>query len=171
MKTATLIQPYAEVVRVTTLRRGDVYKRLEDKSASTYNESDGLVFGVVTDVLDNGEQTAVTAIEVSRETLYETRVKLRTFAGGRDVAIFPATPDEVRLHLADGLEQARTEVERAERSLSDARHKLSSLEDINNGDLAKRLRPPVTAKGEDARRLVEAAVAPVESDDETEALF
>jgi len=102
MKVSTLIQPQAEIVKVVTLRPGDVYKRLQE--GGQFGGSDEIKYGVVTDVLGNGESSAISAIEYSSSYSGVT-VEPKVFSGGRDIAIFPAQPIEFAEHM-DGLVDA-----------------------------------------------------------------
>lgn len=120
MKTQTLVQDGAQIVRVVTLRKGDVYKRL---TRATYaGSSDELLFGYVTDVMNNGETVAVTAIELKVE--YSTvTVTQKVFAGDADVTLFPATPEEFELFRQDVIKTMDRRVTDAEKALDDAENK------------------------------------------------
>lgn len=98
MQVKTLIQPSAAIVRVTEVAPGNVYKRLDKPS---YGD-ERLVFGVVTDVMNNGEQAVIVALEfvpVGYSTTFTATI--RTFNGDGEVALFPATPDEFKVALRE----------------------------------------------------------------------
>lgn len=100
MRTSTLVNATAEVVTITTLQTGDVYKRLE---VNAYNTGDGkyqLLFGIVQDVLHNGTDAVISALEFT--TSYTgVEPKLRTFGTDADLKLFAAQPDEVRQHFTE----------------------------------------------------------------------
>lgn len=106
MKTRTLVDQSIEIVRVTSLKPGDVYKRLE---ISQYN-GDKMVFGVVEDVVTNGEQVAITTIEA--ELKYGSAVPvMKVFKADSDLHLFPASVKEVELHFIE-VRKAAAEVVR-----------------------------------------------------------
>lgn len=116
MQTTQLVQASADVVTITRLAPGDVYKRVEEGTSYTGTT---LRFGIVQDVMNNGSEAAVTALEY--ETDYNTGVKvtLQVFTGSKPVAIYAATPEEVLAHMnavelaADQARQrARVELEK-----------------------------------------------------------
>lgn len=112
MRTATLVQATADIVTVINLRAGDVYKRLEENK-SGYGEPYTLHFGVVSDVMHNGEDAVITALEFA-VSYAGVDPKLKTFGTNADLKLFAAQPEEVREHFAEVQEHARLAVEKAE---------------------------------------------------------
>jgi hypothetical protein len=95
MQTTTLIQASADVVTITSFARGDVYKRVD----RDYSGTNQLQFGVVTDVMNNGEDAALSCLEF--EAVYGAGVvpRIKVWKAGDDLAVFAATPEEVRSHF------------------------------------------------------------------------
>lgn len=125
METRTLIKDTATVARVTALTEGDTYRRLIPKS--TY-ESTKIAVGVVTGVLNNGESVALTALEVKEG--YGSEVEVKVFEADTDLALFPADPAEVLEILGNAQNYQRSAVERAEKSLGEAREKEDRLNKV-----------------------------------------
>lgn len=118
MQTATIVRasiPEAEVVQITALRRGDVYKRL----VKNYSDNYTVHYGIVTDVMFNGEDAAITSIEFSRSYNAVTPT-LSTFGTDSELKIFGATPEEVHQHLAELHETAQRAVEAKQKELDAA---------------------------------------------------
>ncbi len=114
MNTTALVQATAQVVTITSLKAGDVYKRLQENS---YGEKYTMLFGVVQDVMHNGEDAVISAIEF--ESDYSgTEAKLKTFGTGADLKLFATTPDEVSVHFASLLENTDRAAETAARELA-----------------------------------------------------
>lgn len=117
MRTETLIKDSAQVVKIVELSTGDVYKRLvkEAYSSETYK----IKLGIVQDVISNGEQAALTALEF--ETGYgSVKPKIEVFADESELHLFAATPDEVHAYF-DELEQvARRQLNTAAEALEQA---------------------------------------------------
>lgn len=111
MRASTLVQATADVVTILSLRRGDVYKRLEESSYGA--EKWSLQFGVVTDVMHNGEDAVISALEFPQDWSGAPTPKLKTYGTGADLKLFAAQPEEVREHFRDLLEGSRREVAKA----------------------------------------------------------
>lgn len=120
MQTTQIVRGATEVLTITRLRPGDVYKRVEESSYAATT----LRYGVVADVMDNGPDAAVVAVEFrppefGSGVLIETRV----ITGNQPLAIFPARPEEVREHMAAMIASA----EQAERTAVEAADKAAAL--------------------------------------------
>lgn len=120
METRTLVQGSAQIVRITSLKKGDVYKRLETTSYS----SPKLFFGTVTDVLNNGEQSSIIALEYD-SSYSSVEVNTKVFASDTELALFAADPREYADHL-DKLEEA---AKRAAKNAYDAYTKADDIVD------------------------------------------
>ena len=133
MQVQNIIRASADVLTITSLSPGNVYKRVGD----SYSGDATLHFGVVQAVMNNGEDAAVTAIEY--ETDYSAGIKatLKVFTGGKPIAIFPATPAEITKHLTDLRAATVRSVETAERDLDTKRKALAAVEELSAtvGDL------------------------------------
>lgn len=115
MHVSQIIKPSALSIRVTEVTEGSVYKRLDKPS---YGD-ERMVFGVVTDVLHDGENAAIVAIEFSQGwSGGDITPRIKTFSKDTEVLLFPATPDEFAIGMAEALAQQRTTVETAERDLA-----------------------------------------------------
>lgn len=129
MDTQTIIQASAQVVTITNLKAGDAYKRFQENS---YGD-DAIQFGVVQDVMHNGTDAAFTAFEFDG---YTAEAKLKVYKAGADLAMFAATPDEIRTQIESvvaaaqrRLKDARDVVEKAERVVELAVNVYSSISD------------------------------------------
>lgn len=131
MRTATLVQATADVVTVLSLKAGDVYKRLEKQS---YSEQYVIRFGVVQDVIHNGEDAVITAMEF--EASYSgVEPKFKVFGTDSDLKLFAAQPDEVRQHFDEIIEASLKSVDKAEiefRKQQDVANRVAELVDRVN---------------------------------------
>lgn len=127
MKTQTLVQDSAQIVRVVTLAEGDIYKRVDNKS--TYSEAK-LSFGVVTSIMNNGESVAVTALEVQFDGYNSASVRNRVFTADEDLQLFPATRGELLAHREDVMRAMRRAKESAESSLEEAIRRFEHAETV-----------------------------------------
>lgn len=134
----TLVRVNANHVRVVSLSVGDVYKRI---GTEQYGSKPAIVFGVVTDVLANGEQAAVMAVEY-QVSYSDVEAKLVTLTDGEDVAVFPAQPDEVRVYFAEIEESSERKVRTKERELAEAMRRHDAVQKVLNSELRA---PEITA--------------------------
>lgn len=135
MQVQQIIKASADVLTITTLSPGNVYKRVDE---SSYGGTPTLRFGVVQDVMNNGSDAAVTALEYEADYSAGAKAVLRVFTGSQPAAIFPATPAEVQAHLQDLRESAERAVQQAEADLDKKRDALSAVRGIIDrvGDLS-----------------------------------
>lgn len=125
MKINQLVQTNADIITIVSVKRGDVYKRLEQSAYS----ADKLLFGVVTDVLANGETSVITALEVTAGYA-DVTIEEKVFAGGGDVQLYPANPEEFIEHRARMFEAAERGVEKARRDLDKAQALYARTRDL-----------------------------------------
>lgn len=125
MQVQQMIRASADILTITTLSPGNVYKRIEQPGAYAGGEP-VLRFGVVQSVMNNGEDSAVTALEFTAD-YSGVAAALKVFDGGKPVAIFPATPDEITQHLADLTERAERDLKSAEDTLQSKRDALARV--------------------------------------------
>jgi len=125
MKVQTIIRPSAEVVQINEVTIGAVYKRLDTPS---YGEP-RLLFGVVTDILHNGEEAALVAIEFVPPA-YGGSIEpvIRTFKGDSEVAIYPAAPEEFSLAMQQAIEKQEAAVNEARKTLAAKQSVLALME-------------------------------------------
>jgi hypothetical protein len=142
MRTEHLIQPSAEVITITSLKKGDVYKRLEKDYGNTYS----LRLGIVEDVMHNGNDCAFTAIEY--EPNYNSvSTRSKVFGTESEVRLFAATPSEIAVHFDDVVRTAERGVEARERELADAQTTLQSVQDALHRIQQGTLTAPETNQG------------------------
>ncbi len=154
MQVDSIVRPSATVARIVTIREGDVYKRLVPPT--TYRTDSELRYGVVTAVMNNGEQTGLTAIELAAPDYSGAMPKVTpvTFSSAQDVALFPSDPTE----LATVLGQAREQLDRGVQQARDSWQRATEQAKIA-GDLMSRLesggttRPEIAGDGSTRREI------------------
>jgi hypothetical protein len=141
VKVETLVRDSAEVVRIVQLSPGDVYKRLVKQS---YETTYSIRLGVVQDVVSNGEQTAVTALEFDYAYSSATP-RIEVFANDSDLQLFAATPEEIRTYFAEVFASARRQVQAAEEAATKARGVLQTVDKVSKAIIADELTAPQTS--------------------------
>lgn len=124
MQTQQIIEASATVITITQLRKGDVYKRI-DTSGASYGSP--LRFGVVQDVMNNGSESAFTALELT-PTYAAVNAELKVWRGNQDIAIFAATPEEFLEHTTQLRKAAQQKVDAAEKALNEAHQTALAVE-------------------------------------------
>lgn len=142
MQVHQIVGTSADVMTITRLSPGDVYKRVEE---SDYYSGAKLVFGVVQSVMNNGEDAAVTALEYEADYNSGAKAVIKVMTGSRPVAIFPATPEEVTAHLEELWASAQSAVIRAEDELQKKREALGAVERLRDG-VGELTAPEMTAE-------------------------
>jgi hypothetical protein len=130
MQTKNVIQTSANVIRITNLKKGDIYKRYEDSSYSS-----SLYYGLVKDIKNNGEETFIEAIEY-KKSYSSVDADLKIFSGSKDLSIFPATLEEVQEEFSGVVEKLEKEIKEKQKEIE---NKTKCIEDTNkllSGQLA-----------------------------------
>lgn len=130
MHVRNLIEASANVVTITTLKRGDVYKRI---IPATQYATARLQFGVVTSVMNNGERGAITAVEYAQDFSAGVVATLAVFESETDVALFAANPEEVMEHVAEMRQAVERKVAETAQKASEARDMLARTSEVLDG--------------------------------------
>lgn len=120
MNVSTFIQPTAEVVSIASLRVNDVYKRLQKGYGDTYE----MRFGIVRDVVNNGQDAAFTALEFSPYG-NSVNTEIKTYGSGSDLSLFPATVEEIT-------DQFQMLLDRADKAIVAAATELTKQQQIRD---------------------------------------
>lgn len=142
MQVNSLVKASAQVIRVTEVAEGDIYKRY-DKPA--YGEA-RLLFGVITDALHNGDEAVIVAVEFVPEgygTAYEPRMK--TFGTDDEVVLFPASVEEFEVGMGEAIAAQTRVVETAERDAASKRAVLERMRDLASSTLTPATTAAITA--------------------------
>lgn len=136
MKVNTLIKPSAQIIRIAEVSTGDVYKRMHTPTYGTQ----GIVYGVVIDVLHNGEEAILTGLEFSPvEYGNDIAPTVRTFKGDTEVTLFPASVMEYRHALTEAIKIQQKAVDTQEREWQAKLRVLNVMQEQMVSDLT----PPV----------------------------
>lgn len=92
MQTKQAIQTSANVVRITSVSAGDVYKRFEE------SYDDRIYFGLVQAVHNDGDRTIIESVEYCYKYSSLT-VEYKVMNGEKDYVLFPSSPEELNLEL------------------------------------------------------------------------
>ena len=145
MKTETLVKASATIVTITNLEVGNVYIRMDEDAS--YNESQ-LKYGVVTDILHNGENAAIVAIERSKERYGDgISVATKVFKTEDELQLYHVSVEAFEAHVADLEGAVQRQVREAEKALEsklDLQRQVAGLRDLTLSE--PRTAAPVAAE-------------------------
>lgn len=130
MQTRSVVQASANVIRITNVQKGNIYKR--------FDSNDYTYYGVVTGVHNDGVHTIIEATEY-RKSWREMQASHKIIKGTEDVAIFPATLDEIKAEFASVVDEKKREIETKLKEIETAKDIIALTEKLISGELSKEL--------------------------------
>lgn len=134
MQTKQIVQASANVIRITNIQKGNIYKRFDDSGDYTY-------FGIVTDVLNDGNNTIITATEY-RKSWGDMNVENKVIRGEKEFVMFPATIEDFQMEFQDVISKKQREIESSEESIKKAEKTIEVTKKLLSGELQKELSTP-----------------------------
>ena len=134
MKTQNLVQLNADVVRITSLTKGDVVKIIN----TDYN-APRKSFAVVLDLLNDGVNTFVEML-VYKNDYSEIEVDIITYKGDTDISIFPCEITEVEEYLHNAISKMDKKIEEQEINLNKLKISTIKAKEFVSGELSKKLK-------------------------------
>lgn len=138
--TESLVRASAEVVTITTLRKGDVYRRLYKPAYAP----ERMVFGVVLSIDHNGTNAAITALEFGPDTAPERAV----FGTTIELNIFATTVEEAQQAFREIEAKAEATLKTKKRELDREMETLEAVYRVRDGLAGRTLTEAQTIKGE-----------------------
>lgn len=134
MQTKSIVQASANVIRIVNLKKGDVYKRIED---SSYGDAK-IKYGVIVDLFNDGEKTFVEALEYTK-SYSDVNAEIKVFSGDKDVSIFPTTIKEVQEHFESSIQSIEQEIEKDKVKLQEKIEACNKSKEFIAGETSKKL--------------------------------
>lgn len=125
MKSKIVFKDSAEIAKVVELSVGDSYKRLKKEYSDSYKS----VYGVITDIVNNGEVVMVSTLEVEADWS-SVSVSAQTFSDDSDLVLFQVTEEEIDVIMQKMVRNAENDITSAEGRLEKARANLRTIEKI-----------------------------------------
>lgn len=132
MDTKQIIQASANVIRITKMAKGDIYKRFDDNY--TY-------LGIVRNIYNDGVNAIIEATEY-RNSWRSIEVKQQVLRGDNDYRIFPATLEDFNLEFDEVEKGLLDSIKSAEKTIADAKASIEVTRSLRDGTLQKSLRTP-----------------------------
>ena len=135
MQTKQVVQASANVVRITQVSAGDVYKRFESTSYSDYT-----YYGIVRNVHNDGENTVIEATEFKKDySSLDITNKVFT-QKTENLMMFPATPEELNMELDGITRKKEKEIEKKQDEIKKLEQEIVDIKKIESGELLKDLK-------------------------------
>lgn len=126
MQTKNIVQTSANVIRITSIAAGNVYKRFDD------SYSKDIFIGVVKAVHNDGERTFIEATEY-KTAYHGVDVSQKIITDKEDAHLFPSSPEELNTVLLEGKRSIERKVEDAEKEIAKNKKLLLEIEGLVNG--------------------------------------
>ena len=133
MQTKQIIQSSANVIRITNISKGNTYKRFED--------NDCVYYGIVTDVLNDGVNTIITATEY-RKSWSSMEVAQKVMKGEKDYVLFPATIEEIESEFQSVVSSKEREIEDSKKKIAEDEKTIELTRKLISGEMQKELSAP-----------------------------
>lgn len=134
MKTTTLIQAQANVMKLTALTKGDTVKIIEDDYSGAK-----IFYGVVLDILNTGEKTYFQILKYEK-SYNDISASIKTYSGEKDMSLFPATPEEIKSHLDECVKDMDKKIIETKKDLQNKIDAVEKAREFINGEMAKSLK-------------------------------
>jgi len=134
MQTKQIVQASANVIRITNIQKGNLYKRFDESGDYTY-------FGIVTDVLNDGNNTIITSTEY-RKSWGDMNVENKVIRGEKDFIIFPAVLEDFELEFQDVISKKEREIQNKKEEIIKAEKTIEITRKLLSGELQKELSTP-----------------------------
>jgi len=126
MQTKNIVQTSANVIRITSIAAGNVYKRFDD------SYSKDIFIGVVKAVHNDGERTFIESTEY--KTSYSgVDVSQKIISDKEDVCLFPSSPEELNTVLLEGKKSVERKIRDAEAEITKNQKLLSEITGLVDG--------------------------------------
>ncbi len=133
MEIKQAVQSSANVIRITSVSAGDVYKRFNN------DDSDCIYYGIVKAVHNDGESVKIEAVEYCYRWSSLT-IEYKVLSGKNNYCLFPATPDDLNLELEKAKRNAQKEIEEAENKIDKNKKLIIEMEGLISGETQKSLK-------------------------------
>jgi len=134
MKTKNIIQASVNVIKLVNLKRGDIFKIVGKDEYS----SGGISYNVVLELYNTGEDSFLEVIQY-KKSYSDVEATHKVFEGTDDIAIFPATIEEVSEYFDSAIKKLSEKVADDKESLHKEVLALDKAKEFASGELSKNI--------------------------------
>ena len=159
-----LIQLNANVIKITNLKKGDVFKRIDDNYSTPE-----VKYGVVLDLMNTGEKSFIEVLEYTK-SYREIKGEIKVFGGEKDLSIFPCSIGEIQEYLKDAIKSIEKDIEEKKEELQKNIEANEKAKQFVSGELSKTLtllefKEQTTQEYKEEKRLKEERIKQLEQND------
>lgn len=136
METTNLIQSTAKMIKITSLKKWDLIKYIDDSSYST-----DVKYWIITDLMNTWEKAFIEAI-LYKKTYSDVNVELKIFKWNQDVNIFPATIDDIQEYFKAVEKDMIKKIEEKKDEIYKLEKWLATFKDFVSWETTKKLSTP-----------------------------
>lgn len=137
MQTKNIIQTQANVIKITSLVKGNVVKIIEKEYSDTYKTC----YGVVLDLLNSGTKTFIEILKYEK-SYGDIKAEIKTYSGTDDLTLFPATVEDVKAFFSDIIEKLEADINQEKTKLQEKIEAVEKAKKFASGELSKTLSEP-----------------------------
>jgi hypothetical protein len=133
MQTKQAIQTSANVIRITSVSAGDVYKRFDN------DYDDRTYYGVIKAVHNDGINTIIEALEYCYK-YSSIDIQHKIIRGEKDYVIYPSSPEELNLEFGKAIEEKERQIKARNNENEKDQKVIDDVQSIMAGDMQKKLK-------------------------------
>ena len=134
MQTKNIIQTQANVIKITSLVKGNVVKIIDDSSSY----STDIKYGVVIDLMNDGSKTFLEILEY-KKSYGNVSAEIKLYSGDKELNLFPASVDEVKEYFETTLSYISKSIEQDKENLQKKINGFEKAKQFVSGELSKNL--------------------------------
>ena len=134
MQTKNIIQTQANVIKITSLVKGNVVKIIDDSSSY----STDIKYGVVIDLMNDGSKTFLEILEY-KKSYGDVSAEIKLYSGDKELNLFPASVDEVKEYFETTLSYISKYIEQDKENLQKKINGFEKAKQFVSGELSKNL--------------------------------
>jgi hypothetical protein len=132
MQTKQIVQTSANVIRITNIVKGNIYKRFDDNYTW---------YGVVKGVHNDGEKTIIEATEY-RNGWSSIEMQDKVIKGDQDFTIFPAELSDFQGEFNGAIGRLEDKIVKAKEEIAKSEQQIEFTKRLVSGELQKELSVP-----------------------------
>lgn len=133
MNTKQIVQSSANVIRITNVSVGDVYKRFDE------SYDDRTYYGIVKAIHNDGDKTIIESTEYCYK-YSDLSIDHKVIKGEKDYIIFPSSPDELSMELEKARKSKQREIEDAHEKINKNEKIIKEIDGLVSGETQKTLK-------------------------------
>lgn len=133
MNVKQAIQSSANVIRVTNITVGDVYKRFDESYDTKVH------YGVVRNVHNDGEKAIVEALEYTK-SYGGIDIEIKVIRGDKDYTLFPAEPHELNVELESVVTKKEKDIRDKKHDIVKLENEIADLKKLMSGEILQEMK-------------------------------